>query len=212
MGAGWNKKKKGISPPPFFFFPSLCYLSFVTWRFAITIGRAVSQFNPLIKNPKRLRGRGELRWNPNPVFVIENNISLREVRGEKFRKNWYNFWGDWERILRSRGGDSLEFTGILASQEREFEVVFPFPSLSIPSFLLQKDGNATMQSKGDVSDTWCTKIVRGIRFPFARGGTPRFRHFPRSYPVMSIERHTVSALLLLSFNGYTRIFWYLSSL
>lgn len=65
--------------------------------------------------------------------------------------------------------------------------MFPFPSLS---FLLQKDGNATMQSKGDVSDTWCTKIVRGIRFPFARGGTPRFRHFPRSYPVMSIERHT----------------------
>lgn len=51
--------------------------------------------------------------------------------------------------------------------------------------------------RGCVRSTWRTKIVRGIRFPFASGGAPRFPHFPRSYPVMSIERRTLPTSNLL---------------
>ena len=64
---------------------------------------------------------------------------------------------------------------------REFELCSkPFASSLL--LLLRKDGNATMQSKGDVSDTWCTKIVRRIRFPFARGWTPRISPFSKIVP------------------------------
>lgn len=118
---------------------------------------------------------------------------------ERFGGSWNPFFIEKTTFLRGERNFRETFEKEREFQDRERKRVIPFaifyefkfavsqdsscvPSLSRLLLLLRKDGNATMQSKGDVSDTWCTKIVRGIRFPFARGGTPRISPFSKIVP------------------------------